>query len=92
MALILVFSAVIYGVRGVYYSTMSETGVPVTLTATATAAVAVFGYTPDMFMSLWCGRILDTYGYQGGYKRLFLLMLFFACLAVCVCLVMHHQA
>ena len=88
MALILVFSAVIYGVRGVYYSTMSETGVPVTLTATATAAVAVFGYTPDMFMSLWCGRILDTYGYQGGYKRIFLLMLFFACLAVCVCLVM----
>ena len=59
-----------------------------TLTATATAAVAVFGYTPDMFMSLWCGRILDTYGYQGGYKRIFLLMLFFACLAVCVCLVM----
>lgn len=43
MVLILVFSTVIYGVRGVYYSTMSETGVPVTLTATATAAVAVFG-------------------------------------------------
>lgn len=88
MVLILVFSTVIYGVRGVYYSTMSETGVPVTLTATATAAVAVFGYTPDMFMSLWCGRILDTYGYQEGYKQIFVLMLIFACLAVGVCLMM----
>lgn len=88
MVLILVFSTVIYGVRGVYYSTMSETGVPVTLTATATAAVAVFGYTPDMFMSLWCGRILDTHGYQEGYKQIFVLMLIFACLAVGVCLMM----
>ena len=88
MVLILVFSMVIYGVRGVYYSTMSETGVPVTLTATATAAVAVFGYTPDMFMSLWCGRILDTHGYQEGYKQIFVLMLIFACLAVGVCLMM----
>ncbi len=88
MVLILVFSTVIYGVRGVYYSTMSETGVPVTLTATATAAVAVFGYTPDMFMSLWCGRILDIHGYQEGYKHIFVLMLIFACLAVGVCLMM----
>ena len=88
MVVILVFSTVIYGVRGVYYSTMSETGVPVTLTATATAAVAVFGYTPDMFMSLWCGRILDTHGYQEGYKQIFVLMLIFACLAVGVCLMM----
>ena len=88
MVLILVFSTVIYGVRGVYYSTMSETGVPVTLTATATAAVAVFGYTPDMFMSLWCGSILDTHGYQEGYKQIFVLMLIFACLAVGVCLMM----
>ena len=88
MVLILVFSMVIYGVRGVYYSTMSETGVPVTLTATATAAVAVFGYTPDMFMSLWCGSILDTHGYQEGYKQIFVLMLIFACLAVGVCLMM----
>lgn len=88
MVLILVFSTVIYGVRGVYYSTMSETGVPVTLTATATAAVAVFGYTPDMFMSLWCGRILDIHGYQEGYKQIFVLMLIFACLAVGVCLMM----
>lgn len=88
MVLILVFSTVIYGVRGVYYSTMSETGVPVTLTATATAAVAVFGYTPDMFMSLWCGSILDIHGYQEGYKQIFVLMLIFACLAVGVCLMM----
>ena len=88
MVLILTFSTVIYGVRGIYYSTMSETGVPVTLTATATAAVAVFGYTPDMFMSLWCGRILDTYGYQSGYNIIHILMLVFACLAVGVCLIM----
>ncbi len=86
--LIISFSIVIYGVRGVYYSTMSETGIPVSLTATATAAVAMLGYTPDMFMSLWCGKILDAYGYEAGYKKIFVLMLIFACLAVGVCLLM----
>ncbi len=63
------FSVVLHGVRGVYYSTMSETGIPVSMTATATAVVAVLGYTPDMFMSLWCGHILDAYGYEAGFKK-----------------------
>ena len=67
---------------------MSETGIPVSLTATATAMVAVLGYTPDMFMTLWCGHILDTYGYQAGYHRIFGLMILFVCLAAAICVVM----
>ena len=89
IGLILIFSVVLYGIRGVYYSTMSETGIPVSLTATATATVAVLGYTPDMFLSLWCGRILDVYGYQAGYHRIFGLMLLFAILASAVCMAMR---
>lgn len=88
IGLILIISVVLYGVRGVYYSTMSETGIPVSLTATATAMVAVLGYTPDMFMTLWCGHILDTYGYQAGYHRIFGLMILFVCLAAAICVVM----
>lgn len=89
MGFILVFSIVLYGIRGVYYSTMSETGIPVSLTATATAVVAVFGYTPDMFMSLWCGRILDVYGYEDGFQKIFAIMILFAFLAMLVCLIMR---
>ena len=88
IGLILIISVVLYGVRGVYYSTMSETGIPVSLTATATATVAVLGYTPDMFMSLWCGHILDTYGYEAGYRRIFGLIILFVCLAAAVCVAM----
>lgn len=90
MGFILVFSVVLYGIRGVYYSTMSETGIPVSLTATATAVVAVFGYTPDMFMSLWCGRILDVYGYEDGFQKIFAVMILFAFLAMMVCLIMRR--
>lgn len=90
MGFILVFSVVLYGIRGVYYSTMSESGIPVSLTATATAAVAVFGYTPDMFMSLWCGRILDQDGYMVGFKKIFALMILFAFLAFVVCGIMRR--
>lgn len=90
MGFILIFSVVLYGIRGVYYSTMSETGIPVSLTATATAVVAVLGYTPDMFMSLWCGRILDVDGYDAGFKKIFAIMILFAFLAMVVCLVMRQ--
>lgn len=89
MGFVLVFSVVLHGVRGVYYSTMSETGIPVSMTATATAVVAVFGYTPDMFMSLWCGHILDDYGYESGFKKIFAIIVIFGVIAWCVSLVMR---
>lgn len=89
IGIILVFSVIHYGVRGIYYSTMSETGVPVALTSTATAVVAVLGYTPDMFMSLWCGNILDKYGYNAGFHKIFGLMILFAVLAFLVSLMLR---
>ena len=89
MGFVLVFSVVLHGVRGVYYSTMSETGIPVSMTATATAVVAVLGYTPDMFMSLWCGHILDAYGYEAGFKKIFAIMVIFGIIAWGISLVMR---
>lgn len=89
MGFVLVFSVVLHGVRGVYYSTMSETGIPVSMTATATAVVAVLGYTPDMFMSLWCGHILDAYGYEAGFKKIFAMIVIFGIIAWGISLVMR---
>lgn len=81
VALILIYAIIHYGVRGTYYSSMAETGIPIELTATATAVVAVFGYTPDIFMHLWCGNIMDQYGKAESFQRIFLLIVLFTLLS-----------
>lgn len=91
---IIIFSVIHYGVRGTYYSSMAETGVPIELTATATSVVAVFGYTPDIFMHLWCGKIMDSYPADVSFKIIFLLIVLFTVLSfvvICVLRLLHRK-
>lgn len=84
--IVLVFATIHYGVRGTYYSSMTELNVPVELTATGTAVVAVLGYTPDIFMHLWCGNLLDSYGKEDGFRKILLVIALFAFLSFLVIL------
>lgn len=45
----LALATVYYAVRGVYYATMGEAGVPVAMTGTATGIISVIGYLPDSY-------------------------------------------
>ncbi|MGI6029817.1 MAG: MFS transporter [Candidatus Heteroscillospira sp.] len=87
---VLVFAAAMYSLRGVYYATMSEAGVPLGMTATATGIISVVGYLPDTFMNLLIGDKLDKYPGAAGYKYIFIYMVVFAVLAILVTLVIRY--
>jgi nitrate/nitrite transporter NarK len=70
----IIASLAIFAVRGVYYAMLEEGGIPLALTGTATGIVSVIGYTPDIFMPVAGGALLDKFPGALGYKYFFLII------------------
>ena len=67
-------SLAVFAMRGIYFALLDEGGIPLAVTGTAAGVISVFGYTPDIFMPLMGGVILDRFPGPEGYKIFFLLV------------------
>ena len=65
-------SLAVYAMRGIYFALLEEGGVPVAVTGTAAGIVSAIGFTPDIFMPLLGGVLLDTFPGVPGYRYFFL--------------------
>jgi len=63
----------IYALRGIYFALLDEQGIPTAVTGTAAGVASVIGFTPDVFMPVLNGVILDSYPGLPGYRILFAL-------------------
>jgi sugar phosphate permease len=75
-------SAMVYGLRGVYFALFEEGQVPTALTGTAAGLVSVIGYTPDIFMGPLMGHLTDTYPGALGHQYVFGALTGFAAIGV----------
>lgn len=89
---VLIFSVMMFGLRGIYYATMYEARVPVALTGTATGIISVLGYLPDTFISPLCGSLIDRYPGIQSFQYMFLLMIGFAVAGLVVSLYIYLNA
>jgi nitrate/nitrite transporter NarK len=88
---IAVASIAIFALRGIYFALLEESAIPVAVTGTAAGFVSVVGFTPDIFMPLLGGALLDAYPGAAGYR-----IYFAAVTAICVAglvatLVLHRR-
>lgn len=90
VVVVLAFAAAMYSLRGVYYATMGEAGVPLAMTGTATGIISVIGYLPDTFMNLIIGGKLDAHPGAAGYKYIFVYIIVFATLGILVAAVINR--
>jgi nitrate/nitrite transporter NarK len=67
-------SLAIFALRGIYFALLEEGGVPAAITGTAAGLISAVGFTPDVFMPLLGGVLLDRYPGGPGYRYLFLLI------------------
>jgi len=67
-----VASLAVFAMRGIYFALLEEGGIPLVVTGTATGIISVIGYTPDIFMPLLGGVLLDRYPGPEGYRLFFL--------------------
>lgn len=59
------FAAVYTGMRGIYFATLGEVGIPLSLTGVATGVISLICYLPDVYFSKIAGIWLDSYGKDG---------------------------
>jgi sugar phosphate permease len=65
-------SLAIFAMRGIYFALLQEGGIPKVVTGTATGIISVIAFTPDIFMPLLGGVLIDRYPGADGYRYFFL--------------------
>jgi sugar phosphate permease len=66
-----VASLAIFALRGIYFALLEEGNIPLALTGTAAGIVSAVGFTPDVFMPIVGGVLLDRHPGGLGYRYLF---------------------
>jgi sugar phosphate permease len=61
----------VFGLRGVYFALFQEARVPMAATGTAVGLVSLIGYTPDIFVHLVGGWLLDRSPGIEGHQQFF---------------------
>jgi nitrate/nitrite transporter NarK len=61
-------SVAIFALRGIYFALLEEGGVAPAVTGTAAGVISAIGFTPDVFMPLIGGVLLDAYPGAEGYR------------------------
>lgn len=73
-----------FGLRGLYFALFEEARVPAVATGTAVGLVSVIGYTPDIFVNLIGGLLLDASPGLPGHQHFFMFLASFAALGLLV--------
>lgn len=84
-------SLAIFAVRGVYYAMLEEGRIPLALTGTATGIVSVIGYTPDIFMPVAGGVLLDKFPGGLGYRYFFWIIVILCVLGLISALIVMRK-
>ena len=88
---VIIISGAVYALRGIYFSLLEQGGIPMAVTGTATGVVSVIGYSPDIFMPIIGGMILDASPGAGEYQTLFLVVTAFCFLGLIAAYVVYRK-
>ena len=80
----LISSTAIFAMRGLYFALFEEVKVPLMLTGTAVGLVSVVGYTPDIFVALVAGIMIDANPGVTGHQHFFMFLSVFSAIGLLV--------
>jgi nitrate/nitrite transporter NarK len=84
-------SLAVFAMRGIYFALLEEGGIPLAVTGTAAGIVSTVGFTPDIFMPLLGGILLDTYPGAEGYRYFFLTTSGICGVGFATCLIIYFK-
>jgi MFS family permease len=87
VAACLVFYLGMYSNFGIYFSMLSEGGVPLEVSGVAIGIVSTLGYLPEVVSPMLAGRTLDAVEGIGGYYQYFYYMLGCAVVGIITCII-----
>lgn len=65
------FAIVYSGMRGIYFATLNEVGIPLSMTGIATGIISMLCYLPDVYFAKLAGTWLDRFG-NAGYDYIWI--------------------
>lgn len=77
----IILSAILFGFRGIYFASVSESNIPLESTGAVVGFASFIGFSPDAFYYTLAGNWLDKYG-QAGYTYIFVLSVICAVLGI----------
>lgn len=89
--LMFAFGIAIYVNRGVYFATLSEAGVPDSLSGTVVGFASALGFLPDAFMYTIIGNWLDKYDTVTGYRMIFATGVISGLIGMIACFLMYRN-
>jgi len=84
-------SLAVFAMRGIYFALLDEGGIPLAVTGTAAGIISVFGFTPDIFMPLLGGVILDRFPGAEGYRIFFFLVAGLCAIGLIATLILYRK-
>lgn len=84
-------SIAVFGMRGIYFALLEEGRVPLGVTATAAGVISAIAFTPDIFMPLLGGMLIDNYPGAAGYRYFFLATAAICAVGLIVSLVIYFK-
>ena len=87
---IAIASLAVFALRGIYFALLEEGGIPMKVTGTATGFISMIGFTPDIFMPLIGGLLLDRLPTVEGYRAFFLTVAGICTLGLIAALMIYH--
>jgi nitrate/nitrite transporter NarK len=85
-------STAVFASRGVYFALLEEGNIPLALTGTAVGTISIIGYTPDIFMPVLGGTLLDGYPGAPGYRYVFIFVTGMCVVGLLATLVIMRQS
>lgn len=89
IAISFVFAIVYSGMRGIYFATLGEVGIPLHMTGVATGIISALCYLPDVYFAKLAGSWLDTYG-NTGYDYIWIYTIACGVLGVIIALITYR--
>lgn len=77
--IIIISSFAVYAIRAIYFALLEEGNIPLAVTGTAAGIVSAIGFTPDIFMPLLGGMLLDNFPGSEGYRYFFFITAAICC-------------
>ncbi|MDC7288177.1 MFS transporter [Blautia schinkii] len=91
IAISFVFAIVYSGMRGIYFATLGEVGIPLHMTGVATGIISALCYLPDVYFAKLAGSWLDTYG-NTGYDYIWIYTIACGVLGVIIALITYRYS
>ena len=58
----------VFALRGIFYSLLKDSGIPISITGAAVGIVSFIGYMPDIYIGPLSGFMLDDSNIERGFK------------------------